>query len=280
MRLLAASLEQRGHSQEDVWREARLVVAEALHLTPLAVLQEREKPLSSFSLESREQLQEFSQRRLKGEPLSRIRARRAFWKSDFFITPATLDPRPETEGLVELACRFFAGRTPPVRILDLGTGTGCLVLSLAQEFPEASGLGVDCSREALEVAQWNAQHLQLQERCTFRQGDWLAGLVGTFDLIVTNPPYIPSTDLSHLSPEVRDFDPLLALDGGEEGLDAYQALIPQVAQHLEATGLFLLECGIHQEKGVRSLLEKHFPIVAFSPDLAGIMRYGAAHHGV
>jgi release factor glutamine methyltransferase len=258
---------------EESFREARLLIGEALDLTPLELIQHLNTPVSTFPKATQERLKTFQKRRLNGEPLSRIRGTRAFWKDTFSLSNATLDPRPETEGLIELALRFFEKRPPPQKIIDLGTGTGCLLLSLLKEFPKAQGTGIDLSQEALETAYKNAVFLKEDNRCVWKKSRWLERVQGKFELVVSNPPYIASGDLKTLAPEVRLFDPTLALDGGQDGLDAYRDLIPQVNRHLAPEGVFLLEIGRGQEKDLEKILSPFFKKVTFSKDLGKIIRY-------
>ena len=139
------------------------------------------------------------------------------------MSPATLDPRPDSETLIEVALKLLTPVDKP-SLLDLGTGSGCLLIALLHERPDASGLGIDLDMKALEIAQENARNSSVSSRATFRHGRWAEGLVGPFDLIISNPPYIPGPDIENLSREVREFDPMLALDGGADGLDAYRAI--------------------------------------------------------
>jgi release factor glutamine methyltransferase len=195
-------------------------------------------------------------RRLAGEPLSRILGRREFWSLSFTIAPDVLDPRPETETIVEAALADFAGRRDEaLRILDLGVGSGALLCALLTEFPNASGIGVDLSARAVEIAKANLAALGLSERGEARVGDWGRGLDREFDLVVSNPPYIRAGDIAGLDREVRDHDPRLALDGGPDGLDAYRALAPQLARLLKpGEGQFYLEFGEGQAEDVRDIL--------------------------
>jgi release factor glutamine methyltransferase len=217
------------------------------------------------------------QRRIKGEPLSRIKGTRDFWKGTFALSPDTLDPRPETEGLIDLACAFFPSRDRQMRILDLGTGTGCLLISLLLEFPQGRGWGIDCAPGAVDVAQENARRHGVDNRCVILKGDWLEEADSLFDqpfdLIVSNPPYISTQDIQTLTPEVKGYDPVGALDGGKDGLDAFRAIIPAACRHLRAGGCLMLECGIYQEHALTNLLKPYFDQVTFFNDLAGIPRY-------
>ncbi len=190
-----------------------------------------------------------------GEPVSRIVGQKEFWSLDFKLNDATLVPRPDSETLVEAALNVlpkdFQGT-----ILDLGTGTGCLLLAVLSERLLAAGVGIDCSEKALECARENAKNLGFSNRAVFQSGDWLSPALpkGPFDLIISNPPYIESAVIETLAPEVRDFDPRVALDGGLDGLDHYRAIAPLAFERLEPGGWLVLEIGETQEKPVRDIL--------------------------
>ena len=192
-------------------------------------------------------------RRLAREPVSRIVGRRAFWKQDLALSPATLDPRPDTETLVMAVVKTMPDIHAPLTILDLGTGSGAILLALLGEFPNATGLGIDISGEAAATAAANALQLGLHRRAEFAARDWNDGLDGRYDIVVSNPPYIPSADILGLDPEVKDFDPLAALDGGADGLDAYRVLAKLVPAVLEPDGLLALEAGIGQADEIEAL---------------------------
>lgn len=212
-------------------------------------------------------------RRMEREPLACITGHKEFWSLEFRTTQDTLDPRPDSETLIETALRLCE----PATILDVGTGTGCLLLTLLHEYSQARGTGVDISPAALRVAESNAKRLGLQERVHFLHSDWLAGVDGQFDLIISNPPYIPSSDIDGLEPEVRDYDPMGALDGGADGLDAYRALIPQAAARLALGGWLLLEIGQGQQGDVTNVVtDAGLEVREQVKDLAGIVRCIAA----
>lgn len=215
-------------------------------------------------------------RRAGREPVSRILGEREFWSMPFTVTAATLTPRPETETLVEhaVARMHDAGRSDAaLRVLDLGTGTGCLLLAVLSELPNAQGLGIDISTAAVAVATANARRLGLAARAGFRRGNWAAGLDGPFDLILSNPPYIAEGDGPRLDPEVREFDPPGALFAGDAGLDAYAAIAPQAARLLAPGGFVIVELGQGQEDAVAGIFRNaglmHDGTRA---DLAGIPR--------
>lgn len=213
-------------------------------------------------------------RRLAGEPLWRVLGAREFWGLSFALTPATLEPRPDSETLIEAALGHLASRRhDKLRVLDLGTGTGCLLITTLREFPLASGLGIDLSPGAVATATGNAARNGVGERAIFRQGDWTDGIAERFDLILSNPPYIGSSEIAGLDPNVREHDPLLALDGGPDGLDAYRALAAALPRHLEPGGLAILEIGAGQEEAVMALMaEAGLCHLASRRDLGGHIR--------
>ncbi|MGE0667027.1 MAG: peptide chain release factor N(5)-glutamine methyltransferase [Sphingomonadales bacterium] len=211
-------------------------------------------------------------RRAAREPVSRILGRREFWGLDFAVAPPVLDPRPDTETLVRAALDWLEYR-PASRIVDLGTGSGCILLSLLHERPDDTGIGVDASQAALAVARGNAGVLGLSRRAAFVQGDWTAGLRdAAADLVVSNPPYIPSGDITALEPEVREFDPMGALDGGPDGLAAYRAIAASLGRVLAPGGGAFLEIGAGQEDAVTALFEAAGASVQRFRDLSGRVR--------
>lgn len=248
-------------------REARLVVAAALGLDPGELLGWPEREIDDVT---HARAAEFIRRRAAGEPLSRLRGMREFWSLNFALSPETLDPRPETETLVAAALDAVPDRAAPLRLLDLGTGTGCLLLALLSELPSAWGLGVDRAFGAALTARANAAALGLSRRAAFLVGDWADAIDGIFDLIVSNPPYIPSGEIATLAPEVRH-DPRRALDGGADGLEAYRALAPQLARLLGGTAA--VEVGAGQARGVVDIMrDAGLDVCGIRPDLAGIDR--------
>lgn len=220
-------------------------------------------------------------RRLAGEPLWRILGEREFWGLTFRLSPATLEPRPDTETLVDVALAAFTARkTEPLSILDLGTGTGCLLIAVLSEFPKASGLGIDLSEEACVTASGNAERNGVAERALFRCGSWTEGLDARFDLIVSNPPYIRSDAIVGLSREVREHDPLLALDGGDDGLGPYRIFAATLAPLLAPGGLIVFEIGVGQEAEVIELMKAGgFRHLGSRRDLGGHIRALSFGHG-
>ena len=213
--------------------------------------------------------------RLAGTPISRLIGRRAFWRDEFSIDGETLDPRPDSETLIEQALAWVdrtASRDQPLRILDLGTGSGCLLLSILRELPAGYSFGLDLSLGACRTARANAVALGLDQRCAFVVGDWMEAVGGVFDLVLCNPPYIPSGDIAGLATEVRAFDPRCALDGGADGLASYRRVVPALHTVLSVNGCALLEVGIDQAASVADLAaESGFASSAYT-DLAGVMR--------
>lgn len=190
-------------------------------------------------------------RRTRRQPMGQILGERLFWGRPFRVTPDVLDPRPETETLVAAALE-----APFVRLADLGTGSGCLLVTLLAERPAATGLGTDLSEAALGVARGNADRHGVRVRATFRRTDWWEGVEGPFDLVVSNPPYIPAADLPALAPEVREWEPALALTDGGDGLGAYRAILAGAAGRLAPGGRLLLEIGSGQAEAVSALARR------------------------
>jgi len=254
--------------------DARLLTGAALYLDLTGVIAQASRQLTA---EEADRLDGFANRRLTGEPVARILGTKEFWGLSMQLSAETLVPRPDTETIVEAALEILRaeGRTyNALRIADLGTGTGAILLALLTELPEATGVGTDLSTAALETARDNAQHLGLAPRADFIASDYAAALSGMFDLIVSNPPYIRSADIATLAPEVRDHDPHLALDGGRDGLEAYRRIAPQAARLLSPGGLLVLEIGQGQADDVVRLVATA-GLTVMGPakaDLAGIGR--------
>jgi release factor glutamine methyltransferase len=259
---------------ENPAREARLSLCIASEISPVALIVDPREPLGLAA----SRVQEVAARRAAGEPLSRIVGRREFWGLSLAISSQVLDPRPDTETIVEVALSILSDRRDePLRILDLGVGSGALLCALLTEFVNARGVGVDISADAIEVALGNLDACGLSERTEIRVGDWTNGLQGPFDLIVANPPYIPTSDLPRLPREVRDFDPWLALDGGIDGLAAYRRILPGSRSLLASGGWLLAEFGAEQAAMLRAMAEQSgFVDPTIYKDLAGLDRVLAA----
>jgi release factor glutamine methyltransferase len=251
---------------ETAERDARIIIRQHTDLdwadliaTPDAPISKTKLPRIEFDIE----------RRLSGMPVSRMYGERAFWGLDFKLSPDTLDPRTDTETLVEIAVDRLS-QNPPRTILDLGTGTGCILIALLTEWPNATGIGVDKSMGALRVARENARTNNIDARASFICGSWGHTLGGTFDLIVSNPPYISNRDLAELSPEVKNHDPILALDGGEDGLDAYRAIFTEMKKLLSPGGTAFFEIGYDQSASVPRLAgDSGLLVKGVYPDLGG-----------
>lgn len=236
--------------------DARLLLCDATGLSHETYVAESR---STLNAEAATKLDAMIERRLGGEPVSRILGRREFYGREFRIDRHTLDPRPDTETLIEAVLdhvRANNRQDKDLRLIDLGTGTGCILLTLLAELPAAHGIGSDISEAALAVAAENARRLGLSDRASFVVADWFAGVEGTFDVILANPPYIASQAVAALAREVRDHDPLLALDGGADGLDAYRAIAAKAASFLAPGGVIFLEIGADQADAVRAIVRQ------------------------
>jgi len=252
--------------------DARLLLCLATGLTHEALIAHGQEPIAP---EEAARLAAYVTRRLDGEPVSRIRGTRDFYGRDFLIDSHTLDPRPDTETLIEAALDTIVqngGKDRPLKLLDLGTGSGSILLTLLAELPQAEGVGTDASEGALRVAAENARRLGVAPRARFLAADWLDGVEGQFDLIVSNPPYIPSAEIASLAREVAVYDPRPALDGGADGLDAYRRIARGAGLLLAPGGLLVVEIGASQADAVLALLqEAGFPVdeSAVRWDIAG-----------
>ena len=230
--------------------DARLLVEAAANVTRTDLISDPYRELGPDVVAALDRLVE---RRSRREPLSHILGRKGFWKIMVQVNADVLTPRPETEVIVDHALRAFAEHER-FEVLDLGVGSGAILLAILAERPVARGLGVDISEEALAVARENAANLGLAGRAALLRGDWTAGLGGdAFDLVVANPPYVRSGELAGLEPEVRDHEPRLALDGGEDGLRDYRVLAPEILRVLKPGGLLLVEVGADQGDAVAGL---------------------------
>ena len=210
------------------------------------------------------------ERRVSGEPMGRILGYREFWGRKFTLSPATLEPRPDTETLIEAV---LESGVQPKSILDLGTGTGCILLTLLHEFSEAQGLAVDLSFEACQTAHENAKAQGIENRVLILNGNWTEAFTGKFDLIVSNPPYIPEADLENLDRNVLDHDPKLALDGGESGIEPYKNLLRTLKNLLAPGGLIFFEIGINQVPELTRLIDTSGATLhGVCRDLGGIER--------
>lgn len=247
--------------------DARLLLEAAAGASRADILAEPQRLLTEDQSRA---LNELIARRERREPISHILGRKGFWSIMLQVTPDVLTPRPETELVVDEVLRQFP-EGDRFSVLDLGVGSGAILLAILAERPAAKGLGVDISEEALAVARENAANLGLESRVALLRGDWTAGLgAEAFDLVVSNPPYVRSEEIAELDPEVRDFEPRLALDGGPDGLDAYRRLAPEILRALKPGGRFVVEIGHDQGAQVQSLfLEAGAEAIRLTPDLQG-----------
>jgi release factor glutamine methyltransferase len=230
--------------------DARLLVEAAADATRADIVADPQKPLTP---EQAARLEDFVARREQREPISHILGRKGFWKIMLRVTPGVLTPRPDTETVVELVLRDLP-EDRAFTLLDLGVGSGAIMLAILADRPAAKGLGIDVSEDALAVARDNAASLGLAGRAAFLRGDWTRGLAdGEFDRVVSNPPYIRSDEIEGLDPEVRDYEPRIALDGGADGLDAYRLLAPEILRVLKPGGRFAVEIGYDQSAAVEAL---------------------------
>jgi release factor glutamine methyltransferase len=268
--LAAAARRLQAAGIESPRREARLLLAHVLRVSQEDIVAERLPPVTDEQLLAFEAV---TRRREAREPLAYIVGRREFWSLDFAVGPGVLVPRPESELLIEQSLKHFPDRSAHLRVLDLGTGSGCLLLSFLSERPKAQALGVDLSEDALAIAKQNAATLRLSDRARFEKSDWFEDVFGTFEVILINPPYIPQTQLGDLEPEVRAYEPVSALAGGADGLDAYRDIAAGLLGHMAAGGHAFFELGQGQAPAVAALLSQHgLKVEGTVSDLAGIPR--------
>ena len=266
---------------ENAVGDARLLLAYALQASKEALIAEPGRVLNARELHN---FNIALFRRESREPMSHILGKREFYGIEFDISPDVLDPRPDSETLIEAVLLQMPDKNEFIRILDLGSGSGCLVLSLLTQYPKAYGVGVDASLKALKQFRKNIDKLGLGERAQGVRSNWLADLPQTwlqsFDVIVSNPPYIPSHDIASLEPEVKDYEPLLALDGGEDGFDCYKDILAEAHLYLKPEGLLVFECGIGQAENLKEMMEAMgYENIFIRKDLAGIERVVGGRFG-
>lgn len=290
--MLSTALQSKGFSATDALRHAVLALQQAhietASLDARILLQyilgiSREQLLSDYGLilSPRQYSAYFAliEKRAGRQPVAQLTGRREFWDLAFKVTHHTLDPRPDSEALIEAVLARFRDRGQKLRVLDLGTGTGCLLLTLLKEYPEASGVGVDICEEALSVAQENALNLGLPPRAGFVQSCWGEQVKEMFDIVISNPPYIPTEAIGRLAPEVAKYEPKLALDGGEDGLRCYREIVSQLPRLLSPQGLAVFEIGFGQARELQSIVESHgLQVVGIKEDLAHIPRCVLVSH--
>jgi release factor glutamine methyltransferase len=254
----------------DARREARLLVAAALGWDAARVLGFQEVEMTR---RARDSLEKLIARRSAREPISRILGYREFWSLRFGLSRGTLDPRPDSETLIEAALAALGDRDRAYRVLDFGTGSGCLLLAMLSEVPNATGTGIDLAEGALETARRNAAALGLKGRASFVCGNWGDGLSGRWDVILANPPYIAADEVDRLPPEVARFEPRQALDGGADGLEAYRALAPAILRLLAPAGVAVIEVGFGQaHKATRIMAAAGLALRAVRHDLSRVDR--------
>ena len=271
LQLIAQAFRAAGIDDAEV--DARVLAGHALHLDRARLISQSDRVLEAREVNA---ISGLAARRLKREPVSRILGRKEFWSLALAITPDVLVPRPETETVVEGALDFVVRnglRMEKLRILDIGTGSGALLVALLNELPNATGIGTDISHAALEVARINFTQLGFESRCSLIGCDMATDVQGQFDLVVSNPPYIAHGDIASLAPEVRDYDPMMALDGGDDGLAAYRSISADAKRILAQGGRLFVEIGAGQEPAVRELFTNAGLEVGIARnDLAGTPR--------
>jgi release factor glutamine methyltransferase len=254
--------------------DARILVGAVLGLDLTGLIA---AAMQILTADEAERLENFARRRIAGEPVARIIGLKEFWGVPLRLSPETLVPRPDTETVVEASLQILRAESrcgSPLRIADLGTGSGAILLALLSELPKAFGVGTDISVPALRTARDNARQLGFLARAAFVACDYAAAVSGPFDLVVSNPPYIRSVDIADLAAEVRDHDPHRALDGGIDGLDAYRLIAPEATRLLAPGGALVVEVGHDQSNDVQGLMAAAGLTSAGppKPDLAGIRR--------
>ncbi|MCP4394066.1 MAG: peptide chain release factor N(5)-glutamine methyltransferase [Alphaproteobacteria bacterium] len=259
--------------------DAKLLVAHVCEVEPNTLYSGSELEVSA---DNEHLIIKLVQRRLSKEPVYRIIGKREFWSLEFELSEGTLDPRPDSETIVEAVLESIQDKSSSLNIIDLGTGTGCLLLSVLSELSNARGIGVDVSENAVETAKKNSMNLGLGDRCKIVNSSWendnfsdvvIDAINGRYDIVISNPPYICSQDIERLDEEVKDYDPLKALDGGEDGFDAYRVLVEKSYDILQSGGKIFFEVGIGQsEMLLKMLAEKGFEGCGIKHDLVGIDR--------
>jgi len=249
--------------------DARLVLKEVLSFDDKdLILRENENIPEKFI----KKIFAIESRRLKGEPISKIFKKRDFYQSTFLISNDVLDPRPETELIVDIANNFIK-KNKVKNILDLGTGSGCILLSLLKENKMINGLGIDISKEAINIAQKNSKKLQLDKQSNFLISNWMSSIKFKYDIVVSNPPYIPRKDIKKLSNSVRNYDPILSLDGGNDGLDCYRVIAKDLKRIINKDAIIIIEIGYNQFLSVIEIFKNNdFKLIKKYNDINGLDR--------
>lgn len=265
--LAAARKRLRENDVGDEALDSRLLLQRAAGLTHADIIADPDRPVSGEEVHGFEAM---LHRRLAHEPISRILGEREFYGRMFRVTPDVLDPRPDTETLIDVTLPMLR---PGMRVLDLGSGSGAIIVTLLAERRDTTGVAVDLSAAALAITQSNAERHGVAQRLTGIEGSWFDGVEGRYDLIVSNPPYIPAGDIAGLEPDVRNFDPHLALAGGDDGLAAYRAIAGGAGGYLAPQGRIVVEIGAGQASDVRHIFTSHgFTLTDQGKDLGGHIR--------
>lgn len=233
-------------------KDVRLIIQKILNISDEEWLLNKDKALSDIE---NKMIERVMQRRLNGEPVARIFQEWEFWGLEFHLSKDTLVPRPDTETIIDFVLK--TQNMPPASILDLGTGSGCILISLLKEYEDAFGVGIDISAGALKTARRNAVRHDVFKRSEFIKADWTMPIEGTFDVIVSNPPYIETSVIESLQPEVREHDPYIALDGGEDGLDSIKIILEKIKSHTSDNTSIFFEIGYNQTDSVMKLIDKY-----------------------
>ena len=247
--------------------DARIILKEVLSLSDKDLILNQDFLIPKNLIKK---INSFELRRIKGEPISKIFKKRDFYNSTFIISNDVLDPRPETELIIDIANDFIKNNYVK-NILDLGTGSGCILLSILKEHKTISGTGIDLSKKAIDIAIKNSRKLFLEKQSNFFISNWLDSINDTYDLIVSNPPYIPSTDIENLPTDVKNFDPILSLDGGSDGLDSFRKIAKDLKRVINKNGVIILEIGYNQALKVIKIFESlDFALVRKYNDISGL----------
>lgn len=258
------------HGIDNPQLEARILLAHAAGIDQTRVIGYPEDILDKTTIRYLDQIMT---RRKNGEPIAYITGTKEFWSLSFEVTQKTLIPRSDSETLIESILGSITNHTERLSILDLGTGSGCLILALLSELPNASGTGIDISSSACKIAQRNAKKLGLNNRAKFFQGNWMDNISDQFDIIISNPPYIAEPDIKFLSKDVMLFEPHLALSGGPDGLSAYRAIAKECVTHLKQSGMLAVEIGITQAQNIKNIfMENGLVITKTQRDFSNIER--------
>lgn len=249
--------------------DARIILKEVLSFNDKDLILNQDFLISKNLINK---INSFELRRIKGEPISKIFKKRDFFKSSFIISNDVLDPRPETELIVEIANNFIK-KNKVKNILDLGTGSGCILLSVLKENKMINGLGIDLSKEAINIALKNSKKLQLDKQSNFLISNWMSSINFRYDIVVSNPPYIASSDIKKLAEDVKSYDPLLSLDGGDDGLNCYRAIAKDLKRIINKNAIIILEIGYNQSISVIEIFKKNdFKLIKKYNDINGLDR--------